>query len=247
MNPNTEIIIPFYEDRLVTVQGEDGVYVAMKPICEALGIDLSNNLKRLKGREKVICVVNITTQVGSQGRSLACIPLSRLAFWLALLNPNSVSEQIKPKLERYQRECADKLDRHFRKLETAHEKQFERLAWHMLASNPAWMKIYSFHKAGVDRSMVFRHLRKSFEATVALIEEMEKCGVIDPAEWGDNSDEPSAAVYTDRTVRKAYENGYRDVDGESRPPSRRTLIQSEAAWEDFSGPSVAAIVEDSAA
>ena len=44
-----EVTIPFYEDRLIVQLGEDGeIYVALRPIVEALGLDWSGQLQRIK-------------------------------------------------------------------------------------------------------------------------------------------------------------------------------------------------------
>ena len=44
-----EVQIPFYEDTLLVQFGEDGeIYVALRPIVEALGINWSAQLKRVK-------------------------------------------------------------------------------------------------------------------------------------------------------------------------------------------------------
>ncbi|MBE2197426.1 MAG: hypothetical protein IAE79_02375 [Anaerolinea sp.] len=44
-----EVTIPFYEDRLIVQLGEDGeIYVALRPIVDALGLDWSGQLQRIK-------------------------------------------------------------------------------------------------------------------------------------------------------------------------------------------------------
>lgn len=221
MNPNKEMTVPFNGAELIVVQTPEGPYVPVKPVCAALGLDWSWQLKRLKGREKVIGMAEIAIPSAGGHQRTTCIPLHSVAFWLALVNPKTVAADKKADLERYQQECAAVLDRHVRKQEIALTEKGERLCWHVLAANPLWMKIFALHKAGVDRTMAFRHVRKSFEQTLAVIEEMEKSGVINALEWGDNSDDPASAVFADRTVRAAYMAGYRDPGGENRAPSRR--------------------------
>ena len=44
-----EVTIPFYEDRLIVQLGEDGeIYVALRPIVEALGLDWSAQYRRVQ-------------------------------------------------------------------------------------------------------------------------------------------------------------------------------------------------------
>ena len=49
-----EVVIPFYEDTLLIQLGEDGeIYVALRPIVEALGLDWSAQYRRV-GRDPVL-------------------------------------------------------------------------------------------------------------------------------------------------------------------------------------------------
>ncbi len=44
-----EVTIPFYEDNLIVQLGENGeIYIALRPIVEALGLDWSAQLRRIK-------------------------------------------------------------------------------------------------------------------------------------------------------------------------------------------------------
>lgn len=110
----------FYFDgdalQVVVPEGEpatrDNVRVVIRHVSEALGIDFSSQLQKLK-QAPWSCVGEITTQVGGQSRSVSTIPLKALPMWLARLNPGKVRPELRAKITRYQCEAADALAAHF--------------------------------------------------------------------------------------------------------------------------------------
>jgi len=92
----------FHGDEIVTFE-EGGVrYVAMRRIVENIGLDWkSQSVKLMEQKEKFHCG-DITT-VDAKGRNypMLCMPVEKLPLWLACINPNKVSETVRPKLERY--------------------------------------------------------------------------------------------------------------------------------------------------
>ena len=219
---NQQIInIPFHGDKLRIVETDTGTFVAVRPICEALGADWSAQLKRLKGREKVFCVAVFAIQHPSGAKETTCIPVNRLALWLANLNPKTVSEEHRAKLELYQVEAADVLDRHFRLKERRIAAQNEALIAVLLSQHQRWAKIYFMYQAGVAREMVFRQVRRSFADTLADIEQMEALGIIDRMEWGEEDTPGRVAMLVDPAVQKAFRDGYVRPDGDARFPIAR--------------------------
>ncbi len=109
--------VQFHEDNLQAIRLPDGkVYVSLRRCCECLGIDFSSQRKRLKdkGRSPWATVVKMTT-VAEDGaeRELTMIDLDTLPMWLATITPAQVSDCVRPKLERFQKECARVLRDYF--------------------------------------------------------------------------------------------------------------------------------------
>ena len=88
--------------------------VPLAPFCEALGLALSPQLAKLKGKPWA-CVTIIVMQIpgDDQARRVACIPLRALPMWLATIHPAKVAPEARPMLEAYQAEACDVLYRHF--------------------------------------------------------------------------------------------------------------------------------------
>lgn len=77
------VVVPFRTDQLITIQREDGIYVAIRPICERCGIDWSSQLQRIK-RHPILAeaVVMTTTPFTRHGQEEACLRLDYLNGWL---------------------------------------------------------------------------------------------------------------------------------------------------------------------
>jgi hypothetical protein len=118
-----EVTIPFYEDRLIVQLGEDGeIYVALRPIVEALGLDWSAQLQRIKrdpvlsGETKTISVGVTTTQIRKRGegaKHYVCLPKQYLSGFLFGINANRVRKELREAVIKWQREAHLILDAAF--------------------------------------------------------------------------------------------------------------------------------------
>lgn len=111
----TDLIkIDFYGDELLAHQDEAGeVHVALRRMCENLGLDPKSQHEKLK-RSAWACVVLITTH-DTTGRSqqMSMLPLRAVPMWLAGIDVERVGAHVREKLIRYQLEAAEVLARHF--------------------------------------------------------------------------------------------------------------------------------------
>ena len=118
-----EVTIPFYESNLIVQLGENGeIYVALRPIVEALGLDWSGQLQRIKrdpvlGDEtKTISVGVTTTQIKQRGEGAkyyVCLPKQYLSGFLFGINANRVREELRESVIKWQREAHLILDAAF--------------------------------------------------------------------------------------------------------------------------------------
>lgn len=105
----------FYGDRLEvihdTASGE--VWVSVKRVCEALGVD--HDAQRVKLRAAAWAVTVLIAATGPDGKNYEtfCVDLRRLPMWLATISPSRVAERARPKLVLFQNECAQALEAHF--------------------------------------------------------------------------------------------------------------------------------------
>jgi hypothetical protein len=100
----------FYEDNitavLVDMDGNQEVYVPVRPLCDYLGLNWSGQRQRIY-RDTILNEVSSECVIHSQGqgRSMLCLPLDYLNGWLFSVSAERVKDEIRGSLLRYQREC----------------------------------------------------------------------------------------------------------------------------------------------
>lgn len=109
------IPVPFNNETVWAVEREGEILVAVKPICEALGLAWSSQLKRLRRTSilnKKLIIMTIPSPGGPQ--ETVCLPLAHFHGWLFGVETTRVKPAIRPKLEDYQAQCYEVLYRYFR-------------------------------------------------------------------------------------------------------------------------------------
>ncbi|WP_341669039.1 phage antirepressor N-terminal domain-containing protein [Alcaligenes sp. SDU_A2] len=99
--------VDFHGNPLTVVTAADGQrLVAMRPICEAIGVQWEAQLKRIK-RDPVLSEAMSIMDIPSLGgeQSTVCLPLEYLNGWLFGISTSRVKPEIRQRLEDYQREC----------------------------------------------------------------------------------------------------------------------------------------------
>lgn len=102
----------FYGDRLDVIANGQDIRIGIRPVCAALELDYSTQLKKLKSKSWA-CVGLSPMQIGGQRREIATLGLDALPMWLATIEVKNVAAKARPKLERFQLECARILADHF--------------------------------------------------------------------------------------------------------------------------------------
>ena len=91
-------------------------YVAIKPICEALGIDHQKQYERIKGDEILKQLYTDTVYSSAKDgklRNMFCLPVKYVFGWIFSIDASKVNEEAKPAFMKYKRECYDTLYEHF--------------------------------------------------------------------------------------------------------------------------------------
>lgn len=100
--------VNFHGKSLTVITAADGQrLVAMRPICEAIGLDWVSQHKRI-GRDSVLAatmVIMTTVAADGKEREQVCLPLEYLNGWLFGISTSRVKPEIRQRLEDYQREC----------------------------------------------------------------------------------------------------------------------------------------------
>lgn len=81
--------------------------IAVKPICEALGIDYSSQLQKLKNDPILSSTMGLSTTVGADGkeREMQTIPFMYVFGWLFNIDSRNVKEEAREAVLKYQVEC----------------------------------------------------------------------------------------------------------------------------------------------
>jgi len=113
MNAKSKIV-KFNNQHIPVYFVGDKPFVAMKPICENIGLQWEAQLKRIKRNHVLnqgMSIMDIPTNGGKQ--QIVCLPFSMLNGWLMGVDANKVKPEIKDTLTKYQLECYDVLFKHF--------------------------------------------------------------------------------------------------------------------------------------
>ncbi|WP_435638276.1 phage antirepressor N-terminal domain-containing protein, partial [Carnimonas bestiolae] len=107
-------IVSFHGHSLLTIQDGSDTRVAMRPICEGIGLAWNGQLERIK-RHPVLSqgvrVIRTPSKGGDQQHTT--LPLEMLNGWLFGIDANRVKPEIRDTLLMYQRECFKVLFEHF--------------------------------------------------------------------------------------------------------------------------------------
>ena len=110
--------VPFNGQTIEALCGDkpDMYLVALKPLCENIGVSYSAQYERLKRQSW--SVIRITRTTGFDGKTydMTCIDRQTLVMWLATIDASRLkSEAARETVTRYQKECAKALDSYFSK------------------------------------------------------------------------------------------------------------------------------------
>jgi len=99
-------LIPFLNNTtLQSVEHKKQRWVALRPICEDLGIDIDSQRKKLKEQQRWTCGDITVRDSAGRKQSMTCLLVDHVAGWLFSINPSKVSETVRDKLMAYQDEC----------------------------------------------------------------------------------------------------------------------------------------------
>jgi P22_AR N-terminal domain len=106
--------IDFHGSQLYVATTPDGQrWVAVRPICEAIGVDWTGQHHRLRANPQFSCGDISTTGTDGKWYAMVCLPISQINGWLYTINANKVRPDVRENLLLYQRECQEVLFKHF--------------------------------------------------------------------------------------------------------------------------------------
>ncbi|BCA57680.1 phage antirepressor N-terminal domain-containing protein [Sphingomonas sp. HMP6] len=110
------VTINFRGDDLYGFKRDDGTFMAVKPMCEAMGIPYDAQRQRIS-RDPILskaASIMLAPFAGSRGQEVTCLLVKRVNFWLAGVDTNRIKDEaVRERVLLYQEECADVLYDHF--------------------------------------------------------------------------------------------------------------------------------------
>jgi hypothetical protein len=115
-------------DKEIVVIDNSEQLVPVKPICEILGIAFQSQNEKLKNHPIYSSTIMLSVTVGADGkdREMVCIPFKFLAGWLFSIDARNVNPDVAPIIIKYQLECFNILDYHFR-IKPLEDAEFDRI------------------------------------------------------------------------------------------------------------------------
>lgn len=127
---NKSLYIPFEGAKLIAAEYNGQVYVAMRPIVEALQMSWPTQRNKLQKNVKKYGCILMNTPTSSEMQEMLYIPLKKLNGWLFGINPAKVRADLRATVERYQEECFLVLHDYWNRGEAVRAKvQAELDAW----------------------------------------------------------------------------------------------------------------------
>lgn len=109
------VTVDFRNDTLFAVERDDGVFVAVKPICDSLGLAWGSQHNRLL-RDPILAEGVFTTKMPSIGgmQETTCLRLDLVNGWLFTIDESRVKDdETRQRVLSYKRECHAVLFSHF--------------------------------------------------------------------------------------------------------------------------------------
>ena len=105
---STITTIQFHNHPLHTFEREGQVYVVMRPIADALGLEWSAQYRRIQRDEVLSCVAIMATHQlpnDDRNRELLALPIDFMNGWLFGVTANKIRPELRESLIHYKREC----------------------------------------------------------------------------------------------------------------------------------------------
>jgi hypothetical protein len=110
------VTVNFRGDELYGFENDDGIFVALKPIVESMGMDWSAQYRRVS-RDAILKegIAMMATPFGRGGdQEAVCLKLDLVNGWLFTIDTSRIKDdEVRAKVIVYQRECYQVLSKHF--------------------------------------------------------------------------------------------------------------------------------------
>lgn len=147
---NNQILSKINGVDIVTVDRDGEIFVPIKPVCGAIGIDFAAQYNKLQSDEFLSPTIAIIAMVAAddKSRDMVCLPLKYIYGWLATINPGKVAPEAREAVIAYRRECYDVLYDHFAGAAKRQQEQ-NRAEQDLLDRKAAALESIASHKKAI--------------------------------------------------------------------------------------------------
>jgi hypothetical protein len=110
---DTKVLVRVNNVDLVSTSDEQ--LIAIKPICEAIGINFPPQFKKIKEDKILSSAVTLRDTTGADGKiyQMCCLPVRYIFGWLFTINPANVTTEAQESVFKYKQICYDVLYDYF--------------------------------------------------------------------------------------------------------------------------------------
>lgn len=112
-NALVPVQVPGTDRPIMAGQFDGNAEVALRHACDAIGVQYSKQLQKLKSKSWATVSLRYTVAEDGKPREMAMIDRRTFTMWLATIDTSRVNETARPILEAFQAEAADALDAYF--------------------------------------------------------------------------------------------------------------------------------------
>jgi hypothetical protein len=107
------VVIQLSIGELITVENDGEPWIVLRPAIEALGMDYSTQMAKLRRRSWAVVGQKPTTGVDGKKYRMSCCTVDTFLMLLATINESKVKPELRPALTVFQRETRDAIGAHW--------------------------------------------------------------------------------------------------------------------------------------
>ncbi len=176
---NAITTIPFYQDNLTVIDQDGESWIAMRPVCESLGLKWAAQFVKLTTPENGWTVSTIeTVDASNRLYPMTCLLVRQFFGWLRTIQVGRVKAELRDKLRRYQVECDLVLWRHFMGRNRAELDMIARHQADYFTHNHLAHKVRDLIQAGLSFDDIWRACRRPQWRVREVITDLTRLGLI---------------------------------------------------------------------
>lgn len=143
--------IPFHGGPITLVESNGQPFVAVRPICDRLGLDWGGQWTKLRDPQNGwTCRAIPTHDTSGRLQEMVCLALIDFPLWLASISPSRVAEKVRPAFLRYREEAKRVLFDHFIGQRDHWKQQADALAAELFTRKPIFARVLLLAQDGHD-------------------------------------------------------------------------------------------------